>query len=468
MISTSMLILLSRQFMAILLRSKTLQFVAAFLLLFPVSAFGQIDGERTIDEIVAVVGDNILLRSEVNGYVFNVMQQSQQSYSDQLWFEALDNLINQKVLAEHASRDTTIEVTDDQVDQLLDQRVQQLIEQVGGQTEVEELYGKSIIQIKDDLRDDFRDQLLADQFQSRKIQKVRVTPSEVRNWFAEFPVDSLPVLPEAVRLSHIVRFPEVTDAAREDAGFIITAIRDSIVTGGAAFEDMAEAFSDDPGSATRGGRYSSSRLDDFVPEFAAVASRIEPGVVSEIFETQFGLHILRVNERRGDLVDLNQILIQFDRRKFDETGAIALLNTLKDSVESDGADFASLAKEYSEESFSSVRGGRVSDPRNLDRNLYVEALGPTWARTLITMEKGEISEPAEVELLDGQRGFHIILLEARIPEHKVSLDTDYALIENLVLREKQTRVLDEWFVELRKDVYIDIKVDIPATAAVDM
>ena len=453
--------------MSVFSRLFVLHAAAALLLLVPTSATGQ-DGERTIDEIVAVVGDNILLRSEVNGYVFNLMQQQQQPYSDQLWFSALDNLINQKVLAEHASRDTTIEVTDEQVDQLLDQRVEQLIGQVGGQAEVEELYGKSIIQIKDDLRDDFRDQLLAEQFQSRKLQKIRVTPSEVRSWFSEFPVDSLPVLPEAVRISHIVRFPEVTDEAREDANLILTAIRDSIVTAGADFGEMAQSFSDDPGSASRGGRYQSSRLDDFVPEFAAVASRIEPGEVSEIFETQFGLHILRVNERRGDLVDLNQILIQFDRRKFDATGAIDLLTTLKDSVENSGADFAGLAKEFSEESFSAVRGGRVADPRNLDRNLYVEALGPTWSRTLITMEEGEISDPAEVELLDGQRGFHIILLEDRIPEHKVSLETDYALVENLVLREKQASELEKWFVELRKDVYVDMKIDVPATAAADL
>ena len=428
-------------------------------------ATAQNSDERTIDEIVAVVGDNILLRSEVNGYVFNLMQQQQMGYTDDLWFDALENLVNQKVLAVHASRDTTIEVTDEQVDQMLDQRVDQLVSQVGSQTAVEDLYGKSIIQIKDDLRNDFRDQLLAEQFQGRKLQTIRVTPSEVREWFAEFPTDSLPVLPEAVRISHIVRFPEVTDEAREDAGFILTAIRDSIVVSGADFDEMAQTFSDDPGSASRGGRYPSSRLDDFVPEFAAVASRIEPGVVSEIFETQFGLHILRVNERRGDLVDLNQILIQFDRRKFDASGAIALLESLKDSVVTDGADFASLAKEFSEESFSAVRGGRVSDPRNLERNLYVEALGPTWARTLITMEEGEISDPAEVELLDGQRGYHIILLEDRIPEHLVSLDTDYALIENLVLREKQQQVLEEWFLELREDVYVDFKVDVPQASA---
>lgn len=426
------------------------------------------DSERTIDEIVAVVGDNILLRSEVNGYVYNAMQSSQIPYTDDLWFDALDNLINQKVLAEHASRDTTIEVTDDELDQMLDQRVEQLASQVGGQAQVEELYGKSIIQIKDDLRDDFRDQLLADQFQSRKIQKVRVTPSEVRTWFSGFPADSLPVLPEAVRLSHIVKFPAVTDAAREDASIIIASIRDSIVTGTSTFESMASLFSDDPGSASRGGLYENSRLEDFVPEFAAVASRIEPGEISEPFETQFGLHIMRVNERRGDLVDLNQILIQFDRRKFDPEPAIAQLTAYKDSVESGQAQFALLAKQHSEEDFSKVRGGRVLDPRNLERNLYVEALGPSWARSIITLDVGEISEPADVELLDGQRGYHIILLEDRIPEHKVSLQTDYSLIENLVLREKQARVLDEWFIELRKDVYIDYKVQIPSNSAANM
>lgn len=452
-------------------RSYSIVLTAALLLLssgISLTAQSQPQTDKTIDEIVAMVGDKILLRSEVNGYVFNLMQQSQLPYTDQLWHDALENMINQKVLAVHAARDTTIEVTDDQLDQLLDQRVQELSAQVGGQAAIEELYGKSIIQVKDDLRDDFKDQLLAEQLQSRKMQKIKITPSEVRTWFANIPTDSLPVLPEAVRLSHIVRFPKVTDAAREDAMLIISAIRDSIVVGGGEFEEMARTFSDDPGSASRGGRYASSRLADFVPEFSAVASRLEPGEISEIFETQFGLHIMRVNERRGDLVDLNQILIQFDRRKFDATSAIEVLANLRDSVLTDNAPFANLAKSMSEEEFTAARGGRVVDPRNLERNLYVEALGPTWARSLIGLEEGGISEPAEVELLDGRRGYHIILLEKRIPEHKVSLETDYALIENLALRDKQSTVFQQWFADLRKDVFVDIKVDTATSSAANM
>lgn len=432
------------------------------------TSYAQQEDTKTIDEIVAMVGDKILLRSDVNGYVFNLVQQSQIPYTDDLWNEALQNMINQKVLAEHAARDTTIEVTDDQLDQLLDARVAELSAQVGGQAEVENLYGKSIIQIKDDLRDDFRDQLLAEQFQGRKLQQIRITPTEVREWFASIPVDSLPVLPEAVRISHIVRFPEVTDAAREDAQIIIAAIRDSIVTAGASFEEMAQTFSDDPGSASRGGLYSGSRLADFVPEFSAVASRMEPGKVSEIFETQFGLHILRVNDRKGDLVDLNQILIQFDRRKFDASGAIDVLTNLKDSVLTDGASFAALATTMSEEEFTATRGGRIVDPRTQERDLYVEALGPSWVKTLVLLEEGEISDPVEVELLDGRRGYHILKLEKRIPEHQVSMQTDYKLIERLALRDKQSEVMQEWFMELREDVFVDIKVDTGATSVANL
>lgn len=286
--------------------------------------------------------------------------------------------------------------------------------QVGGRTRLEEIYGKTITQIRAELRQEFRDQLLAEQFQGRRIQRITVTPSEVRSWFNQIPTDSLPQLPEAVQVSHIVRYPKITDAARRDAREILETIRDSIVVGNSSFEEMARLFSEDPGSASRGGRYQGSRIADFVPEFASVASRIPIGEVSQIFETEFGLHILRVNERRGDVVDLNQILVRFDPRKFDPTDALNFLTALKDSIETHDLPFARLARDNSEDKSSASRGGRVLNPRTLEKNLYVESLGPRWQRTLALLDEGEISDPAEVELLDGRRAYHIVLLHRRI------------------------------------------------------
>ncbi len=428
------------------------------------TAVGQ--NEKVLDEIVAIVDNTILLRSDVNGLVFNAMQQGQYELTDDLWFDALNQLIDQKVLAVHAKRDTNIVVTDEQIKQVLDQRIEAMSAQVGGRNRLEEIYGKTITQIRAELRDEFRDQLLAEQFQGTKIRNITVTPTEVRNWFAQIPSDSLPVLPEAVRVSHIVRYPKVTDAAREDARSILGAIRDSIVVGGASFEEMAKLFSDDPGSASRGGRYQGAKLSEFVPEFAAVASRVPIDEVSQIFETQFGLHILRVNARRGDVVDLNQILIRFDARKFDPTEAIDFLAHLRDSLATHNLSFARLAKELSEDEASARRGGRVLNPRTLEKNLYLESLGPRWQRTLALMEEGDISEPAEVELLDGRRAYHIVLLHKRIPTHRVNIETDYEMVRQLALRDKQAIEMRKWLDELRKTVFVKLRVQAPAKSSV--
>ena len=409
-----------------------------------------------VDEIVAVVGDKIILRSEVDGFAMGLAQQQQIPYSEDVWRAALDQLINQHVLTVHALRDTTLIVTDDQVNQALDQRIGQLTSQVGGEAQLEELYGKSVIQIREDLRQDFRDQLLAEQFQSRKLREIQITPSEVKSWFSRFPTDSLPTLPDIVRIAHIVRYPEITEAARAEAREVLQAVRDSVVAG-SSFEEMARQFSDDLASARNGGRITGQRLADLVPEFAAVAARIEPGEISQIFETQFGLHILRVNERRGDVIDFNHVLIRFDESKADPAEAIAMLETVRDSIVTHNQPFELMARRYSEEEASSIRGGRVVDPTTGARDLPLEALGPSWRRTISGLEVDEVSEPTEVELLDGQRAYHILKLQQRVPSHQVDIETDYTRIKQIALQEKQSVVFQEWLDELREDVYIETR-----------
>ena len=423
--------------------------------------------QPVIDEIVALVDDNILLRSDVNGFVYNIMQQQGVPFSAGLWFDALDNMINQKVLATHAKRDTTLAISDEEITFMLDERVNQMALELGGQARLEDLYGKSAAQIKADLREDFEDQMLAERFQGRKLQSIRITPSEVATWFEQIPTDSLPTVPATVRLAHIVRFPEVTDGARESARAILSTIRDSIVTG-SSFEEYAQRYSDDPGSADNGGRYQNVRIGVFVPEFSAVASRSAIGETSEIFESRFGLHILRVNERRGDILDLNQILIEFDRDQFDPSEALSLLSTLRDSVLTHGRPFAVMAKEYSEEPSSAASSGRVVDPRTGDRSLVIDALGPTWKLNIADLDPGDISEPAEVLLLDGRRAYHIVLLQERSDAHPIDFDTDYELISAGALREKQAREMSAWFAKLREDVFVELRATrSPSPASAD-
>ncbi len=420
-------------------------------------ASAQIAGNAVIDEVVALVGDKIVLKSDVDGFAVGLAQQRGAAMNEELWLTALERILDQKVLAVHARKDTTLQVTEEQVEQALDGRIDQLVSQLGGQARLEELYGKSTIQIKDDLREEFKDQMLAEQYQGKRLRQIRVTPSEVREWFSQFPTDSLPTLPDVVRLAHIVRYPDVGEGARAEAAEIITAIRDSLLTGRFTFEQLAEQYSDDLASARSGGRDSGRRLNELVPEFSAIASRIPIGEISQIFETQFGLHFLRINDRKGDVIDYNHILIQFDDSKVEGTQAMSYLNTVRDSLLQEEMPFEIMARRHSQEAATANRGGRVVDPSSGSRDLPLQALGPTWQATIAELKEGQISLPAEVELLDGRRAFHILLLQKRVPSHQVDILTDYERIEQIALQDKQSRELREWLNGLRRDVYVDLR-----------
>ena len=180
--------------------------------------------------------------------------------------------------------------------------------------------------------------------------------------------------------------------------------------------------------------------------------------ISQIFETQFGLHFMRLHRRTGDVVDFSHILIRIDKDRVDPASAIEALEVVRDSVSNHNLPFELAAKRHSEEPTSARRGGYVADPRTDERDLVLEALGPHWQRTVNKLEIDEISEADEFELLDGQRAWHIVLLQARMAEHSVSLQTDYSRIEQLVLQEKRQIERDAWVRGLRRTVHIDLRV----------
>jgi len=415
---------------------------------------------QTLDRIAAVVGDDIILTSEVDQLVRQQTQQQQVSYSEDLWMQGLQDLIDQKILAEQARRDTTLTVSEQQVSQSLDRRIDQMASRAGGEDQLEKIYGKSLLEIKEQFRPDFRSQMLAQRLRQRRMQKVNITPSEVRQWFEQIPTDSLPDLPKTVRLSHIVRYPDPSESARQEAQNIIRSIRDSIVSGEASFEAMARQFSDDSGTASNGGSLGMVNLDQLVPEFAAVASRTPVGEVSQVFynENQQGYHILRVNSESGSRMDLNHILIKAQSNNTGAERAKNFLGTVRDSIVNHGQPFELMARRHSEEQRSAENGGRVTDPQSGARDLVLDALNPTWRRTIRNLDVGAISQPTEVQLLNGDQAFHIVRLGDRTPAHRANLDQDYERIRRLALQDKRNREMRDWIDQLRDEVYVEVRV----------
>jgi peptidyl-prolyl cis-trans isomerase SurA len=417
--------------------------------------------EAVIDEIVAVVGDDVILRSEVEGQFQAIMQRQRQQQGrlpprDQVWDRVLRNRIGLQVRAIHARRDTTISAPDSRVQQALEQRIDRLAQRAGGRSALEQAYGKSISQLKADFEEPIRDQLLAQRFRQRRMREVSVTPSEVRAWFEDVPRDSLPTVPATVQLSHIVRYPEASESARQRAREIAGSVRDSILAG-VPIEEMARRYSDDSATASQGGQME-RQLSELVPSFAAVVSRVPIGEVTDVFKTRFGYHVARVNERSGNTVKLNHVLIEVDKSDASGAGAQQYLKAVRDTITSQGAPFALMASRHSEERRSARQGGRVTDSESGESTLRMSKLNASWKSTLRDLEEGQISQPREVELLSGERAFHIVKLTERTPRHEMSLDEDYARIKQYALRQKKQRIYRQWVKQLREDVYVDVRV----------
>ncbi len=412
-----------------------------------------------LDEIVAVVGTEPVLASEVNAVALSALQGQATSISDEQWSRALDDLVYQKVILDRALRDTTITVSDDQVNRQLDSRTASLAAQLGGEEQLTAYYGRTIDEIKASFREDVRRQLMAQQYQSRRLRDVSITPSEVGTWFAQIPDEEIPDVPELVRVAHIVQQPTPDESAREFARLLTVALRDSILAEQATIEELAARHSDDPGSRENGGAYADFNVRDLVPEFGLVASTLEDGGLSQVFETQFGYHVMRLNQRQGDIVSFNHILVRVDDTDLDPASAIAQLDVLRDSVLTYGVPFEAIAKRHSSDPFSAAQGGYVSDPRTGERDLRLEALGPLWKVVIDTMDVGGVSEPVEVQLLDGTRAWHVVLLQRRTPPHRLNIETDYALLSQYALQDKRQVELEVWLRDLKETVYVDIKSD---------
>ena len=433
-------------------------FAAALVLGSSLSAQAQpVRAGTVLEGIAAVVGDQVVLHSEVEAVAEQVAQG--QPVTDALWSRALDQLVNQRVIVVQAARDTTLNVTDEQVTQQVNARVQQLASQVGGEEQLAALFGKPIEELKASFRQEIRQEVQAQQFQGRRMREVAVSPDEVRFWYDQIPVEERPPVPELVRVAHIVVVPEASDAARTAARAATVAYRDSILAGQATIEELAARHSDDPGSQQTGGRYDDFSIRDLVPEFGTVAGQLEPGALSSVFETQFGFHVMRLNSRVGDRVSFNHILVSVENDGSQDAAAVETLRTLRDSVVTMNVPFEAVARRNSQDPYSAARGGFVSDPRTGERDLRLDGLGAQWKATVDAMEVGEISEPAPVQLIDGTEAFHVVLLQRRTPPHTLSFTDDYQLLREYALNEKRQRVLADWVRRMRDQVYVDIRAE---------
>jgi peptidyl-prolyl cis-trans isomerase SurA len=354
--------------------------------------------------------------------------------------QVLQGLINEKLIIAKAIEDS-VTITDEEVQQQLDAAIQNRIQQFGSESRMEEAYGMPITRIKREFRDEMRKNLLAQKLQQQRIGSTSVGRYEVEEFFRTYK-DSLPRVPEELEMSDIAIAPKFDEDARSATLARLTAIRDSIVAGG-DFAAFAKRYSEDPGSAAKGGDLGFARRGMFVSEFETAVFGMGDGQLSDIVETQSGLHLIELIERRGDAVHARHILLRIKKTGKGDQATIARLDSLRQRALA-GESFAELARKYSEGK-ESVIGGNMGaaeiDQINKDILPAVENLKP-----------GEISKPVRVQE-GGSYRFHIVLIRSRIPAHSMSLDTDYHKLEQIALKFKQTKEYQAWLDELRSKIY---------------
>ena len=428
----------------------------------------QAQQKQIADRIVAHVNDNIVLKSEIDQSVADYMRQSQVQgqqvqFSRELWFNFLESAIDNYVLLEKAQIDSIV-VSDDEVQLRMDQRIRELTARAGSEQALEETFGKSILQLKADFREDFRQQMITSRVQQGKMQSISITRPEVNQFFENIPTDSLPTIPEQVSLSQIVILPPAKDNAKENTYEFAKQLRDSILVHGKSIEELARRHSDDQGSGRNGGLLPLMSLDELVSEYSAAASALKPGGISKVVETQFGYHIIKLNRRVGDRIETNHILITIDNEELDDDYAVNRLNTVRDSIMNNlEVKFPAVARELSEDEATANLGGKIFDPQSGERLIALNRLDPAMYRIVLLMDEvGYISEPKSFTLRgQNKKAYRIVRLDRQIPEHIANLEQDYERIKSIALQQKQYRVMQSWMKDLRDEIYIEYKIDVP-------
>lgn len=417
----------------------------AVLLILTKSAAAQ----EVLDRVVAIIDDKIILQSELFQYSYSLAlqmgidPQKEPQKLDKLRQETLKNLINQKVLLVKAKEDS-VEVTDKQVDAVLEEQIQQMEQQLGSQEKVEDYFGMSIRQIKKDFRDEVQERLLVENLQNQKAREVQITRREVEDFYKAYK-DSLPQVKESVKISHILVKVEPAEAEVERARAKAEELRKRVMNG-EDFAALAKEYSDDPGSASRGGETGFIERGDFVREYEEVAFLLQPGETSRIVRTQYGFHIIQLIEKRGEKINTRHILIRVESSPADEKATVDRLLQLRKQIENGDITFADAAKKYSKDETTASNGGELGwfevDQFQLE----------SFKKAVAGLKEGEISQPVKTQF-----GYHLVKLEERKKARTLDISKDWEQIESWALNIKRQKVFQEWVDQVKKDVYIEVK-----------
>jgi peptidyl-prolyl cis-trans isomerase SurA len=412
-------------------------------------SFNILLAQEVLDEIVAVVDNEIILKSELDLRVNLEAAQKRFDPNDPVQRrKVLDGMVTEKLLYAQAELDTIV-VTDEEVDQQLDYQMNYFIQQYGSRERVEETYGMSIEKIKREFRDETRKNIMAQKLQQQKFSNIDVTRRDVIEFYNSYK-DSLGLIPEKFTLGHIFINPKNSSKVKEKAKQFAESLLDSLRLG-ADFARLATKYSDDPGSRMQGGDLGTVDRGVFYPEFESAAFALKEKEISTVVESPVGFHIIQLLEKKGNQIHTRHILISPKSDDQADLKAIQFLTDIKDSIRRGINTFEYYAKKYSEDKQTAPLGGKLGtlEVGQLDKQLF---------STVFKMKEGEISPPKKFNIDAKNYGYHIVKLYKHIPEHVANIETDFDDIKRLAQFRKREELFKEWIKELKSHIYWEIKI----------
>ncbi len=422
------------------------------------AASGGFSQPQVIDKVIGVVGKYPVLLSDLQN---SMLERDKEGLPAEKCL-SFEMLVYQKLLVAQADRDS-VTVSDQEVDTELSRRMAYFITQFGSEEKLEAFYGKRTNVLKDELRGDVQEQLLADRMEARVTGDIKLTPAEVRQYFSTIPEDSLPLIESEVELQQLVRRPVYSAEAKQEAREKIESYRQRVISGQSGMSTLARLYSEDPGSATNGGMIENVSRGRMVPEFDAVAFRLRKGEVSNVFETVYGFHFIELIQRKGELVDLRHILVTPKMSNEDFFTSKKQLDSIYTEIREGRITFEEAVKKFSEDPETKENGGLMMNPQTASTRWDQESLrflDPDRSDKIIvavnSMQPGEMSLPMQFISNEGKPGFRIIRLKNRIDPHKANLKEDYQRIMMMATEHRKKQEIANWIRTRSKVTYIRI------------
>jgi peptidyl-prolyl cis-trans isomerase SurA len=430
------------------------RFFILLLFVLPFTIFAQGEG-IVVDKIIAKVDNHIVLKSDLETALENIKQQNKVTrLPDYVRCQMLQQLIINKMLLAKAEIDT-VKVDEATIQGQLDRRMEYMIRQFGTVEKLEASLGKSISQLKEELRPTLTEQLTLQKMQQELGKDATVTPRQVKKFFNNIPKDSIPEVSREVELGILMKLPTVNKAETNRTKELLLEYKRRVLAG-EKFEDLASAHSEDLGSASLGGDLGWQGRGNLVAPFEAAALKLEVGGMSEPVESEFGIHLIQLLDRRGNMYHSRHILVKPKPSEPDMNNAMQFLDSIRTLIVDKKMTFEKAASLHTDDKPSKARGGMMVSEEDGGTRLAIDNIELDLFEALKTLKVGEVSKPISYRLDDGKMGYRLIYLKSSLPPHKIDLETDYQRIYNAALGEEKNKLMMKWFEKTKKELFIDI------------